>query len=92
MKQVPYLGPTNIRAHRIKFGRLGDLARDLFDPALCFNLNACNCFVCLPTCLPARPSVRSSFYLCILPVHVRVLKKRLKIRRNMCTCEGVTRG
>jgi hypothetical protein len=30
MKQIPYLGPTNIRRHRVKFSRHGDLAPNIF--------------------------------------------------------------
>jgi hypothetical protein len=45
----PYWGPPspNIRGNRTEFSGLGDLARDLCNPALFFNLHACNCSVCL---------------------------------------------
>jgi hypothetical protein len=37
MKQVPHRGPTNIRRHRIKYSRHGDLAT-----GICATLSYCN--------------------------------------------------
>jgi len=37
MRQVPYLGPTNIRSHRNKFSRSGDLAPGFCTPLICIS-------------------------------------------------------
>jgi hypothetical protein len=39
MKQVPYLTPTSINRHRIKFGRPGDLAAAICVPLLVLPLS-----------------------------------------------------
>jgi hypothetical protein len=38
MKQVPYTGPSNIRHHRTKFSRYGDLEPEIYAP-LFYTIN-----------------------------------------------------